>query len=173
MLPSHSQGKIWDSSVCTSEEGALLKGSRDMPAGVLLLLTWPVTAHNPEDTDPTNSQLPSHFTLLKCHSDGFLRHHLKYYEMEKKYISIIGGEAIHSVDISQYTSFVFEIRNFFLTLLHSTAQVCPQHLIAIPGCLICYDNCSVLSLHFKFSKTKCIFLSCGLKCFTVIQQKHN
>lgn len=60
--------KAWHSSVSTSEEGALLKGSKDSPAPVLLLLTWPVTAHSPEDTDPTNAQLPSHFTHAQIHA---------------------------------------------------------------------------------------------------------
>lgn len=49
-----------------------------------------------------------------------LLHDLKHYEMKKKYIPIIGGEAIQSVDISQYTLFISGIRNFFLTLLYCT-----------------------------------------------------
>lgn len=137
--------------------------------------------HTTKDTDPRNSPLPSHFRRVKVYASWMplwwagiqLLHHLKHYEMEKKYVCITGGEAIHSVDPSQYTLFVFGIRNFFLTLLYSTVWVCPQSLIAVLGGLIYYDNCSVLSLYFKFSKTECIFPSCGLKCCAVIQWKHN
>lgn len=171
--------KTWHSSVSTSVEGALLKGSKDTSAPVLLPLTWPVTAHNPKDTDPRNSPQLSHFMHVQLHASRMplwwagiqLLHHLKHWNGKKICIHYRGRS--HTECGHKPVRSVFGIRNFFLTLLYSTARVCPQCLIAVLGGLIYYDNCSVFSLYFKFSKTECIFPSCGWKCCAVIQWKHN
>lgn len=103
---------------------------------------WPEQPFQ-EDTDPTNSPRvirfhghiwfhASEIPLWRAGMPNIMWYTSHTTNWGKKYISIIKGAAIHSVDISQYTLPVFGIRNFFLALFYLAVRICPQHPICSP-----------------------------------------